>query len=125
MTRESEDTRRPRWVYGVGTEPDPRFTFANERTFLAWIRTGLAFVTAGLAIATLAHFAPGAELRVKIAAAVLVTCGLLSGVTGYSRWARNERAMRLHRPLVATGAMPILTLALVVIAAIAGFALGG
>ncbi len=25
-----------------GTEPDPRFTFANERTFLAWSRTALA-----------------------------------------------------------------------------------
>jgi putative membrane protein len=30
-----------------GTEPDPRFTFANERTFLAWSRTALALVVAG------------------------------------------------------------------------------
>ena len=27
--------RFPRWVYGVGTEPDARFSLANERTFLA------------------------------------------------------------------------------------------
>jgi putative membrane protein len=26
-------------VYGVGTEPDPRFSLANERTYLAWVRT--------------------------------------------------------------------------------------
>jgi hypothetical protein len=31
-----------------GTDPDPRFTLANERTFLAWVRTALA-VVAGLA----------------------------------------------------------------------------
>jgi putative membrane protein len=28
-------------LHEVGSEPDPRFTFANERTFLAWARTGL------------------------------------------------------------------------------------
>ena len=36
--------RRPVWIYGVGTEPDPRFTLANERTLLAWIRTGLGLI---------------------------------------------------------------------------------
>ena len=33
-----------------GTEPDARFTFANERTFLAWNRTALGCVVAGLAV---------------------------------------------------------------------------
>ena len=32
-----------------GEEPDPRFTLANERTFLAWMRTALAFVAGGKA----------------------------------------------------------------------------
>jgi len=36
-----------------GTEPDARFTFANERTFLAWNRTALALIAAGLAIVQL------------------------------------------------------------------------
>ncbi len=36
--------RWPRRVYGVGVEPDPRFTFTNERTLLAWIRTSLALL---------------------------------------------------------------------------------
>ena len=35
----------------VGTDPDPRFTFANERTFLAWNRTALALIAGGLAAA--------------------------------------------------------------------------
>ena len=34
-------------------EPDARYTFANERTFLAWIRTALGLVAAGLAIVQL------------------------------------------------------------------------
>jgi putative membrane protein len=33
-----------------GTEPDPRFTLANERTFLAWIRTSLALLAGGIAV---------------------------------------------------------------------------
>ncbi|MGB6454192.1 MAG: DUF202 domain-containing protein, partial [Streptosporangiaceae bacterium] len=32
------------------TEPDARFTLANQRTFLAWSRTALALVAAGLGI---------------------------------------------------------------------------
>ena len=48
MSDEAGQRRWPAWVYGVGDDPDPRFSLANERTFLAWIRTGLAFVTAGL-----------------------------------------------------------------------------
>ena len=31
--------RRPLSVYGHGEEPDPRFSLANERTALAWMRT--------------------------------------------------------------------------------------
>lgn len=48
----SED-RRPRGVYGVGEEPDPRFSLANERTSLAWMRTGLGLVGGGVAIVSL------------------------------------------------------------------------
>ena len=42
--------RRPGWVYGRGHEPDVRFSLANERTFLAWIRTALALLAAGVAL---------------------------------------------------------------------------
>jgi hypothetical protein len=40
----------PQRVYREGTEPDPRFTFANERTFLARIRTSLTLIAAGVAL---------------------------------------------------------------------------
>ena len=51
MSRPDDDDRRfPRRVYGTGTEPDPRFTLANERTFLAWIRTSLALIAGGVAL---------------------------------------------------------------------------
>jgi putative membrane protein len=34
-------------------EPDYRFTLANERTFLAWIRTALALIAGGVAVVQL------------------------------------------------------------------------
>ena len=37
----------------VGRDPDPRFTLANERTFLAWNRTALSLVAGGLAVVQL------------------------------------------------------------------------
>ena len=42
-----------------GSEPDARFTFANERTFLAWSRTAIALVVAGLAAIQLLPPFPG------------------------------------------------------------------
>ena len=35
-----------------GSPPDYRFSLANERTFLAWIRTGLALIGGGLGVAS-------------------------------------------------------------------------
>ena len=125
MQHEDVSTRWPGWVYGVGDEPDPRFSLANERTFLAWIRTGLAFVTAGLGIAALAHFAPAAGSRLVIAGVVMLCCGVLCGVTGFYRWARNERAMRLRSPLTRPSVLPMLSLILLLIAGLAVFTLLG
>ncbi|MBM4509720.1 DUF202 domain-containing protein, partial [Rhodococcus hoagii] len=31
-----------------GEDPDPRFTLANERTYLAWVRTGLGLIAAAV-----------------------------------------------------------------------------
>ncbi len=123
-----EDDRRDRWpryVYGVGQEPDPRFTLANERTFLAWIRTGLAFVTAGLGIAALAHFAPATGGRFSIAAVVLLCCGVVCGFTGLGRWARNERAMRLGSELIRPSVLPMLSVILLLVAGLAALTLVG
>lgn len=110
------DRRWPRRVYGVGSEPDPRFSFANERTFLAWIRTGLGFVTAGVAVAAVAKLNHALGLEVRVAALVLVFCGLVCGVAAMAQWVSNERAIRLSRPLPSSPVMPILTAAIVLVA---------
>lgn len=98
------DRRRPRWVYGAGDEPDPRFSLANERTFLAWVRTALALLAAGVAIEALV-LPIEAGFRAA-AAAVFVLLGALAAVHAFVTWARTERALRLNRPL------PALSLAL-------------
>lgn len=98
----------------VGTEPDPRFTFANERTFLAWARTGLALIGGGLLAAQVLHFGLGGGHLVL----ALPTIGLggLLGIVGFQRWQANERAMRLGEPL---GQAPLVPLLMVGITAIA------
>ncbi|UYM07788.1 YidH family protein [Solicola gregarius] len=100
------DSRWPRSVYGVGDEPDPRFTFANERTFLAWIRTGLALLAGGAAVDALDL--PMSDVLQTTLAAILVLLGLLCAVASWLRWARAERAMRTGAPLPSMGlAMPV------------------
>jgi len=95
----------PRWVYDEGTDPDPRFTLANERTFLAWIRTSIAFMAAGVAIDALP--VPYSESVKSALAAVLVATGILASATAWVRWALTERAMRREEPLPSVG-LPLL-----------------
>jgi putative membrane protein len=110
----------------VGKEPDPRLTFANERTFLAWTRTGLALIAGGLAAAQALHFGvSNIDLLVAIPAIAL---GGVIGIISFLRWERNERAMRLGEPIgysqlariVAIGisAIALISLILVVVHAI-------
>jgi putative membrane protein len=105
-------------VFGVGTEPDPRFSFANERTFLAWIRTALGFIAAGVALSAVVQLSTGGGSEVRLASILLVGCGLLSGVGAFVRWAQSERAMRLDQPLPSSPLLVVLTV-LVALAALA------
>jgi putative membrane protein len=99
----------------VGTRPDPRFSLANERTFLAWVRTSLALLAGGVALDTVEIDGPAV---VQSALAVtLVVLGLLGAAVSWARWAAAERAMRLGRPLPGTAALAWLALVLVVVAA--------
>ncbi len=82
----------------VGAEPDYRFTLANERTFLAWIRTALALAAGGLAAIGLLTDLHGAE----VLGIALLTLSLVTAASAYRRWALNERAMRLSEPLPAS-----------------------
>ncbi|NYD21746.1 DUF202 domain-containing protein [Kineococcus aurantiacus] len=89
--------RFPASVYRHGTEPDPRFSLANERTFLAWIRTSLALLAAGVALEGL-DLPLQPQLRLA-ASVVLVVLGLLAPVQAWRGWARDERALRRGEPL--------------------------
>ena len=81
-----------------GEEPDPRFTFANERTFLAWHRTALALIGAGVAVT---QVLPPFSVPVgrKLLGLPLIVLGGLIAFTSYGRWAANQRALRLSQPL--------------------------
>lgn len=79
----------------VGHEPDYRFTLANERTFLAWIRTALALTAGGLAaVGLLDEYRGGETLGIS-----LLGLSFATAATAYRRWALNERSMRLDEPL--------------------------
>ncbi len=90
-----------------GTEPDPRFTFANERTFLAWSRTALALVVAGLGVVQLLPPCPGVPWGRRVLGLPLIVFGAIVAVAAYREWVRNQRAMRLGQPL-ARSIMPLL-----------------
>ena len=110
------DRRFPRAVYGVGEEPDARFSLANERTFLAWIRTALALIAGGVAIDAVALPLP-VVVRV-VASAVLLVLGLVLPLLAWFGWAGGERALRLGKPLPASIAALPLALGVLLVAAV-------
>ena len=77
---------------------DYRFSLANERTFLAWIRTALALIAGGLAIVQLLDEVEPASLRRALGVPLVLLGGLL-GALSFFRWQRNERAMHASEPL--------------------------
>ena len=107
-----EPPRRRDWEWrllGGGEEPDPRFTLANERTFLAWIRTALALVAGAVATdAVTAGAWPDPVRRALVL--LLLVAGLVLGTGAGVRWIRVERAMRARRPLPLSSLVPILSL---------------
>lgn len=100
--------RKPSWRQ-EGQEPDYRFSLANERTFLAWIRTALALLAGGVLLdqfsTRLQPHAIVLVLAITLCAMATVLCGL-----AYQRWRANEIAMRHARPLPATPYIPLLAI---------------
>ena len=95
-------------LLGGGAEPDPRFTLANERTFLAWIRTSLALLAGGIAVEafTSSLFTPPFRKTVAI---LLLLLALVIGAGAFFRWINVERAMRRQSPLPLPLIAPILS----------------
>jgi putative membrane protein len=114
-TREGAERRPPG---DVGHEPDPRFTFANERTFLAWNRTALALVASGSAAAAFLRTGfGGGRLIVGLP---LIVLGAIVALTSYRRWERIERAMRLGDPMPYSRMPWILGLSVAIVSLAAG-----
>jgi len=92
VTRADERLRK------VGSDPDYRFSLANERTFLAYLRTALALFVAGGAVLELVAITgnPRADAALGIG---LMGLGVLTAAASYRRWESTERAMRLSAPL--------------------------
>jgi putative membrane protein len=111
MTARPDPAGGPRgWVARLqarGSDPDPRFTLANERTFLAWIRTSLALLAGGIALEGFVGDAVGIGIRRAVAAALLVT-GAGLAATAFVRWLHSERALREGRSLPALAVAPVL-----------------
>ena len=97
--------------------PDHRFSLANERTLLAWLRTALALVAGGVA---LAQFAPdlGVHDGGPVVAVGLVLAGLATAAAGHRRYLRNERAIAAGQPLPASPAGWVTALLVVLVLAV-------
>jgi putative membrane protein len=80
----------------VGTDDrrdlDYRFSLANERTFLAWIRTALALVAGGVAAAKALPF--DHEVWRWTIAAPPIVAGAFLALDATVRWRRYEDLMR-------------------------------
>jgi putative membrane protein len=101
---------------GGGVEPDARFTFANERTFLAWNRTALALVVAGLGIVQLLPPFPGVSWGRHLIGVPLIVLGAIVAGAGYGEWVRNQRALRRGAPVPRSLLPAILTVTITVMA---------
>nr|BFD42626.1 hypothetical protein FFPRI1PSEUD_41250 [Pseudomonas sp. FFPRI_1] len=98
-----------RWLLGPGREPDPRFTLANERTFLAWIRTALALLASGIAVEAFTLEVFGAAIKHQLVLGLL-SLSLLLSLGAFWRWLRVERALRREEALPVSLLTPLLSL---------------
>lgn len=106
-----------------GAEPDARYTFANERTFLAWSRTALALVVAGLAVVQLLPPFPGVPWGRHVLGVPLIAFGAIVAVTAYGEWVRNQRALRHGDPMPRSVLPKLLAIVIAVMAAISAVVL--
>ncbi|WP_120997699.1 YidH family protein [Stutzerimonas urumqiensis] len=112
----SDETRRGRHprpapvrlLLGGGEEPDPRFTLANERTYLAWTRTALALLGGAIALESFAVGVFSAAQRTLLVIGLLLLSAVLS-IGACWRWLSIERALRQSAPLPVPLLVPVLS----------------
>lgn len=107
-------TRKPA-LDEVGEDPDYRFSLANERTFLAWIRTSLGLLAGGIGVVQLVPRlgVPGGRIALAV---LLIVLAFLASASSYTRWERNERAIRLNRALPRSSMPRVLAVGLSLVA---------
>jgi putative membrane protein len=100
-----------------GTEPDYRFTLADERTMLAYVRTALSLIAAAVALVKLVPpFAlPGMR---EVAGVLLAVTGVAAAVLAPYRYVTVERAMRRGGPLPAGRVLLLVPTAVAVVGAL-------
>lgn len=103
-----------RRAHELCTEPDYRFTLANERTFLAWQRTSLGLLAASLAALHFLADQAGPAFA-NILGAGLGALAAATALGGLLRWRRNDAAIRLGGPLPVPRMLTVLALVLAVI----------
>ncbi|MFD8390060.1 YidH family protein [Streptomyces sp. NPDC059680] len=104
----------PEQVRDEGDTPDYRFSLANERTFLAWLRTALALIGGGFAVD---QFLPDLRWAWRVGLAlVLLGAGVLCSLRAVNHWVRCERAIRRGEDLPASRFPALLSLVVAVVA---------
>lgn len=98
-------------------EPDYRFSLANERTFLAWIRTALALLAGGLLLYQYGTSITPVGLRLGLCAGLIMISGAMS-MGAYFQWRRYDHAMRQEAPLPKSSLIVALAVTLLVFAMI-------
>lgn len=107
-----EQQSKPWWQ--EGEQPDYRFSLANERTFLAWIRTSLALLASAIGIDQLVlHY--GLAHKWTLLAFSLALVATVTAISSWWRWRDNEIAMRHSRALRISKLMPMVAVYLFVI----------
>ena len=98
-------------------EPDYRFTYANERTFLAWIRTSVALIGVGVAAV---QFLPPLDVAGgrRAVGTAFIALGAVICVVARRQWAANDAAMRAGSPLPRSLLVPVVTAGVVLLAVV-------
>ncbi|MBZ9639101.1 MULTISPECIES: YidH family protein [unclassified Streptomyces] len=104
----------PQRIRAEGVTPDYRFSLANERTFLAWLRTALALIGGGFAVD---QFLPDLSRGWRVGLALaLLAAGVLCSLRAVNHWMRCERAMRRGEDLPVSRFPALLSLVVAVVA---------
>lgn len=104
-------------LHDVGEAPDYRFTLANERTFLAWVRTSVALI--GVGVAAVQFLPPLAvEGGRRAVGTAFIALGAAICLVAHRQWARNDRAMRAGAALPPSVLVPVVTVGVALLAVV-------